>query len=79
MPYTMHAIIKSVDAEVRGPIIIDTNRGRFQTRRGITSLARHQLLQAACGFEKSGALCELRYNPQSRANHTVLSITEVSG
>ncbi len=74
----MRATIESVDADVQGPIIINTNRGRFQTQRGITRLARHQLLQAASKLEKSGALCELHYKPQSRANHTVLSITEMS-
>lgn len=76
---TMYATIESIDAELKGPIIIETNRGRFQSQRGITRLARHQLLLAARGFEKSGEQCELHYNPQSGANHTVLSITAVSG
>lgn len=77
--YKMRATITSIEADIQGPAIIETSRGKFQTQRGITRLARHQLLQTAREFEKSGSPCELRYAPQAGSNHTLLSITEVSG
>ncbi len=79
MAYEMLARIESIEADVQGPAIIDTDRGRFQTQRGITRLARHQLLKAAREFEKSGIQCKLRYAPQSGSNHTLLAVTEIPG